>query len=225
VVLYPVVGAYASQIVVAASAAVPKPPTLTFEEASGLMLAGSTAVHALTAVGASAGDTLVIHGAAGGVGLMAVQLAVNDGVRVIGTASEGSHASLREVGAEPVTYGDGLLERIVALAPKGVDVALDFVGSDEAIEVSLGLVDDRDRIATIVSSPRSFDMGLKVLGMAPGADPGTEVRDAARVELARQAGAGRLRVQVAATYPLSEAASAHRDLLSGHTHGKIVLVP
>src|SRR5664280_3907712 len=91
VVLYPIEGAYAAQVVVPASSVVPKPTTLSFEEASGLMLTGTTAVHALTVIGVGAGDTVVVHGAAGGVGLMAVQLAIGAGARVIGTASERNH--------------------------------------------------------------------------------------------------------------------------------------
>jgi len=86
-------------------------------------------------------------------------------------------------------------------------------------------VPDRDRIVTIVGSPRAFDAGIKVIGGAPGADPGTEIRAAARLELARFAEEGKLRVLVAAAYPLTEAAAAHRALATGHTHGKIVLVP
>ena len=102
-------GSYAERVLVPVEALVPKPPTVTFEEGAGLMLAGTTAVHALRAVGVTRGETLVLHGASGGVGLLAVQLAVAQGVRVIGTASEGAFAELRRLGAEPVRYGDGLL--------------------------------------------------------------------------------------------------------------------
>jgi NADPH:quinone reductase len=190
-----------------------------------MMLTGATAVHALTVIRAGAGETVLIHGAAGGVGLMAVQLAAIAGARVIGTAGESSHAVAREFGAEPVTYGAGLEARVRALAPGGVDAAVDTVGGDEALDASLALVPQRERIVTLLASRRAFDAGIKVIGGAPGADPGTEVRAAARLELARLAGAGRLRVVVAATYPLAEAAAAHRALAGGHTHGKIILVP
>jgi NADPH2:quinone reductase len=225
VIAYPVPGAYAAEVVARASSVLPKPSTLSFEEAAGLMVTGTTAVHALSVTGVGIGDTLVIHGAAGGVGLMAVQLAVNAGARVIGTASESAHAYLRELGAEPVTYGPGLLERIRALTPAGVDSAIDTVGTDEALDVSVALVADRGRIATLVGFQRGAELGVKVLGNAPGADPGTEIRSAARLELVRLAEAGKLRVLVAASYPLSETAAAHRAIISGHTHGKIVLVP
>jgi len=156
---------------------------------------------------------------------MAVQLALADGARVIGTAGEAGHAHLRRLGAEPVAYGDGLLDRISALAPGGVDAAIDTVGTDEAVDVSVALVVDRDRIATIAAFQRGLELGLRVLGGAPGADPGIEVRGAARLELVRRAGAGTLSVLVAGTYPLAEAADALRRLAGGHTRGKIVLIP
>jgi NADPH2:quinone reductase len=225
VILYRITGAYASHVVVGAEAAVPKPEALSFEEASGLMLTGCTAVHALRATGVGPGDTVVVHGASGGVGLMAVQLAVADGARVIGTSSPSGHDELRRLGAQPLTYGDGLVERIRALAPDGVDAAVDTVGTDEAIDVSVALVADRDRIATIAGFQRGFALGLKVLGGAPGADPGTEVRAAARMELVTRVEEGTLSVVVAATYPLAAAAEALGQLATGHTHGKIVLVP
>jgi NADPH:quinone reductase-like Zn-dependent oxidoreductase len=225
VITYPVQGAYAAELVVPASSVVPKPAVLSFEEASGLLLTGSTAVHALTVTGVGSGDTVVVHGAAGGVGLMAVQLAVIAGARVIGTASESTHAYLRELGAEPVSYGDGLLARLRALAPDGVDVAIDTVGSDEAVDTSLALVSDRDRIVTIAAFQRGIELGIKVIGGGPGADPGIEIRSAARFELVRLAEAGKISVRVAGTHPLVDAAAAHRELMAGHTHGKIVLVP
>jgi NADPH:quinone reductase len=225
VVAFRIAGGYAGEIVVPASAVVPKPTTLSFEQASGMMLTGTTAVHGLAVIRAGAGDTVLIHGAAGGVGLMAVQLAADAGARVIGTASEGSHSLLREFGAEPVTYGPGLEERIRVLAPGGADAAFDAVGGDEALDTSLAVVPNRDRIVTAVASPRAFDEGIKVIGGAPGADAGTGIRDEARLQLVRLAEGGKLRVVVAATYPLAEAAAAHRALATGHTHGKIILIP
>ena len=225
VIAYPIQGAYAAEVVTPASSVVPKPSTLSFEEAAGLLLAGCTAVHALTVTGVGSGDTVVVHGASGGVGLMTVQLAVNTGARVIGTASEDGHAYLRELGAEPVTYGEGLVERIRALAPQGVDAAIDTVGTDEAIDTSVALVADRGRIVTIAAFQRGVELGLKVIGAGPGADPGTEIRDAARLELVRLAEAGKIKVRLAGVYPFSEVDAAHRQLMSGHTHGKIVLVP
>ena len=154
---------------------------------------------------------MLVHGASGGVGLYAVQLARLRGARVIATAGERNHDLLRELGAEPVAYGDGLLDRVRALAPDGVDAALDLIGNDEAMDVSLALV-DRDRIATIANFARGPQEGVKLLGGGPGADAGDELRAAARPELARLAGSGELRVLVAATYPLDDAADAHRQI-------------
>jgi NADPH2:quinone reductase len=193
-------------------------------QASGLMLTGVTAWHALTATAVHQGDTVLIHGASGGVGTMAVQLAAGRGALVIATASPARHEYLRELGATPVAYGDGLADRVRAAAPQGVDAALDLVGTDEATDVSLELVADRGRIATIVASRRAFDLGLKVLGGAPGADPGTEIRSAARLDLVRLVGEGRLRVFVSRTFPLADVADAHRLIMGGHVTGKIALV-
>jgi NADPH2:quinone reductase len=225
VIGYRLQGAYASSLVVRASAVVPKPLTLDWPEAAGLMLTGATALHALTAVDAGAGDTVLVHGAAGGVGQMLVQLAVAGGARVIGTAGSSGAELVRRLGGEPVPYGDGLAERVQALAPEGVTAAIDAVGTDEALDVSLELVADRQRIATIANFARGGQAGIKVLGNGPGADPGTAVRDAARLRLTALAEAGRLEVVVAGSWPLEEVAAAHREGMTGHSHGKLVLVP
>lgn len=218
-------GAYAEHVVADVSTFVPKPGSLNWEQAGGLLLVAVTAAHALTATAVEEGDTVLIHGAAGGVGLSAVQQAVIAGARVIGTASPRNHEQLRELGAEPVEYGDGLADRVRALAPNGVDAALDLVGSDEALEVSLELVSDRDRIATIANFMAAGSAGIKALGGGPGADPGTEIRAAARAEVAKWAGEGRLKVFVAESFPLDDAAAAHELVRSGHVSGKVVLVP
>lgn len=225
VVVYPAPGAYASELVIPASSAVPKPANLSWPEAGGLLLTGVTAAHALAAVGLQPGETVLLHGAAGGVGLTAVQLAVAKGATVLATASPARHERLRELGAVPVAYGPGLLDRIRAAAPNGVDAAVDLVGTDEAVDTSVELVADRSRIATIAAFGRAGGLGIKALGGAPGADPGTEIRAAARLELTRAVTDGALRVFVAGTYPLAEAAAAHREILEGHTSGKLVLIP
>ncbi|HEX3089524.1 MAG TPA: NADP-dependent oxidoreductase [Ilumatobacteraceae bacterium] len=225
VILYRITGGYADRVVVDASAALPKPPTMTFEQAAGFLLTGVTAVHMLTATNVGKGDTVLIHGASGGVGQMAVQLAVLRGARVIGTASPARHDVVRALGAAPVAYGEGLADRVRALAPDGVDVALDTVGTDEAVDVSLELVADRSRIATIAGFGRGRDTGIKLLGGGPGADPGDDIRTAARPELVDLAAEGKLSVSVAAAYPLTEVVESQHAILSGHTAGKIVLVP
>jgi NADPH2:quinone reductase len=225
VIVYRVSGAYATDLVVDEHALTPKPASLDWPEAGGLLLTGATATHTLVATGVARGETVLVHGATGGVGLPAVQLARLRGARVIATASERNHDLLRELGAEPVSYGEGLADRIRGLAPEGVDVAVDLVGNDEAMDVSLELVADRSRIATIANFARAPREGVRLLGGGPGGDPGNDVRDAARAELARLAGSGDLRVFVAATYPLDDAAQAHRAIATGHTTGKLVLIP
>jgi len=218
-------GAYAAQLVVPGAALVPRPEALDWPQAAGLMLTGVTAWHLLAATGVQAGDTVLMHGAAGGVGTMAVQLAVGRGATVLATGRPDRHEFLRGLGAVPVAYGDGLAGRVRTAAPGRVDVALDLVGTDEAIDVSLELVADRQRIATIAAPARGLQLGIKVLGGAPGADPGTEIRYAARLPLAQLTQDGRLRVFVTQTFPLAEAAAAHRAIMRGHTTGKIALIP
>lgn len=218
-------GAYTSDLVVGPEALTAKPPTLGWPEASGLMLTGAAAWHTIVATRVGEGDTVLVHAATGGVGLSAVQLARLRGARVIGTTNPRNDDLLRDLGVEPVAYGDGLHERVHTLAPDGVDVALDLVGTDEAMDVSLALVADRDRIATIANFERGPREGVQVLGNGPGADPGTELRDGARAELARLAGEGSLRVFVGATYSLDDAADAHRQIRTGQTTGKLVLLP
>ncbi|SHN54930.1 NADPH:quinone reductase [Geodermatophilus obscurus] len=225
VIGFRVSGGYADELVVPASALVPKPASLGWAPAAGLMLTGATAVHALTATGVGRGDTVLVHGAAGGVGLMAVQLAALRSARVVGTVGGHGADLVRRFGAEPVRYGDGLAGRVRELAPGGVDAALDLVGTDEAVDVSLELVADRQRIATVAAFGRASADGIRALGGGPGADRGTELRDAARLDLAEAAGAGRLEVVVAGTFPLEDVAAAHRQGMAGHTHGKLVLVP
>jgi NADPH:quinone reductase len=223
VIAYRIDGGYADAVVVPAAAVVPKPPAMAWEAAGGLMLAGATAFHALAATAVAAGEMVLVHGAAGGVGLMAVQMAVARGAGVIGTASEGHHARLRELGAEPTVYGDGLADRVRALAGAGVDAAIDCVGTQEAVGVSLELVADRDRIASIAAFPHGAQAGIRMLGGGPGADPGTEIRKAARLELTALAEQGRLTVDARA-FALDDVAAAHRESRAGHVTGKLVLV-
>ncbi|WP_371574642.1 zinc-binding dehydrogenase [Streptomyces sp. NBC_01314] len=129
------------------------------------------------------------------------------------------------MGAVPIAYGPGLADRVHAASPEGVRAAADLVGADEAVDVSVELVADRSRIATIAGFARGAQAGIKLLGGGPGPDPGTDVRAAARLRLTEAAEAARLRVLIAGSYPLGEAAAAHRQVMSGHTGGKIVLAP
>jgi NADPH:quinone reductase-like Zn-dependent oxidoreductase len=220
VIVTGLVGGYADQVVANAADVGRKPENLSFVQAAGLLLAGETAWHLLTNTRVGTGDTVLVHGASGGVGLMAVQLAVARGARVIATASPARHDQLREYGAEPVAYGAGLADRVRAIGP--VDAALDLVGTDEALDTSVELVADRSRIATIAGFARAGELGIAVL---TGADGGQAIRDAARPELVELAAAGRLQVTVDRVFPLAEATEAHRYLQTGHARGKVVLVP
>jgi NADPH:quinone reductase-like Zn-dependent oxidoreductase len=213
-------GGYSEQVIVDAADVGHKPASLGFEQAAGLLLAGGTAWHLLTATRVEKGDTVLIHGASGGVGLFAVQLAVARDAKVIATASPARHEQLRRYGADPVEYGDGLADRVRAIGP--VEAALDLVGTDEALDTSVELVSDRGRIATIVGFGRAAELGIAALS---GADGGDEIRAAARPELIRLAGDGQLEVTVDRTFPMKEASEAHRYLQTGHARGKVILLP
>jgi hypothetical protein len=146
------------------------------------------------------------------------------GARVIGTASENRHASLRELGAEPVAYGPGLLGWIQELAPDGVEVAVGAVGGDEALDASLALVTGRDRILTLLAALRAFEAGIKAIGDAPGADPGAEIRaQVARARPARRAGQAprRCRRHLLAR----RRGHPHKALAGRHMPGEIILIP
>ncbi|WP_394427171.1 NADP-dependent oxidoreductase [Streptomyces sp. SGAir0957] len=225
VIVYPVTAAYADYVTAPATSLLAKPASLGWAQAGSLMLTGTTAAHALYAAGVAVGDTVLVHGAAGGVGLMGVQLAAARGATVIATAAERNHELLRELGATPVVYGPGLAGRVRVAAPQGVSAAVDFAGTDEALDVSLELVADRSRIASITGSPRRAAAGIKELGYGPGQDAGTEIREAARHDLVRRAASGTLRVLIDATFPLAQAAKAHEAGLAGHAPGRLVLVP
>lgn len=228
VIVYPVTAAYADYVTAPVTSLIPKPTGLAWAEAGGLMLAGTTATHALHAAGVGRGDTVIVHGGSGGVGLMAVQLATARGATVIATAAERNHDLLRGLGAVPVAYGPGgpgLLDRVRAAAPGGVTAAVDCAGTDEALDTSLELVADPQRIASITGTARRAAAGVKVIGNGPGQDAGAEIRHAARADLAAHAGAGALRVLIDARYPLHEAAQAHKAGIAGHAPGKLVLIP
>jgi NADPH2:quinone reductase len=162
VIAAPVEGGYADTVTVPAANAVPKPAEVPWDVAAGTLLVGGTAVHALAVVDMKRGETLLVHGAAGSVGQVAVQLAVAAGVTVIGTAAERNHELLRGYGAIPVAYGSGLADRVRTAAPGGVDAAIDTVGTDEAVDTSLGLVADRSRIVSIAAFGRA-DSGITLI--------------------------------------------------------------
>ncbi|GEL95749.1 NADP-dependent oxidoreductase [Cellulomonas composti] len=225
VIAWRVRGGYTGRLVVPEQVTVRKPASLDWAAASGLLLTGATAVHTLTATRTGTGDVVLVHGGSGGVGRMVVQLAALRGARVIATASPASHDDLRALGAEPVAYGTGLVERVREAAGAPVTVAIDTVGSDEALDSSVELVADRTRIATIAGFARAAGLGVLALGGGPGADPGTQVREAARAQLVELAADQALDVAVAGVYPLDQVALAHEVSRAGHARGKLVLTP
>jgi NADPH:quinone reductase-like Zn-dependent oxidoreductase len=225
VIVHPVTGAYADRVVAKESSCVPKPAGLSWEQAAGLMLTGTAAAHLVAATDVGEGDTVLVNGAAGGVGLYAVQLARHRGARVLGTALPNDHGVLRELGIEPFDFREDVGAWVRGQAPQGVDAVLDAVGAPPVLDLSLSMVKDRDRVATLIPSPAAAERGITQLGFGEGADPGTELRMAARYELVEGVEEGWLRVVVAETFPLEHAADAHRAMVSDHGAGKIVLLP
>jgi enoyl reductase len=211
---FTVTQAYAEVIAVSADQVTAKPAALAWEVAGGLSVVGQGAYHYLRELGVRAGETLLIHAAAGGLGTMAVQLARRSGATVIGTASERNHEYLRSLGAIPVRYGDGLIDRIRAAAPGGVDAALDAIGG-EATGISVELVADRSRVATLVDMDSSTEKyGIRRLVGGRSAE--------VLGELADLAARGELQLPIR-TFPLADAVAAHRQVESGHGRGKVVL--
>jgi enoyl reductase len=207
--------AYADYVVVPVDQVTAKPINVTWEVAGALSVAGQTAYYTLQDLEVREGETVVIHGASGGVGTIAVQLARAAGATVIGSASPRNHDHLRSLGAVPIDYNERLVSTIQALSPNGVDAVLDLAGGT-AIEDSLALVADRTRIGTVADEEAATKYQVRRLQPSRSAE--------SLDELARMVSRGDLRVPISVTYPLKEAAAAHRDLESRHRPGKIVLL-
>ena len=196
-----------------------KPEKVSWEVAGGLFVAGATAWGAVRAVQPREGEAVVISGAAGGVGSLAVQLARRTGATVIGLASESNHGWLKSHGVIPVAYGDGVADRIRAAAPSGVDAFIDTYG-DGYVELALALGVAAGRIDTIVDFAAAAKHGVKTDGGA-AAGPGARVL----AELAGLIADGHLEVPIANVYPLAQVREAYTELGRRHTRGKIVLRP
>ncbi|TDB77066.1 NADP-dependent oxidoreductase [Micromonospora sp. KC723] len=208
-------GTYAELVPAPERCLADKPVRATWAAAGGLPLAGLTAYQALRATRTGAGDTVLVHGAAGGVGHLAVQLARALGAdRVIGTAGEANHDFVRSFGAEPVHHGAGLADRVRAVAPDGVDVALDLFGG-EALDVSAELLSRPGRLVSTADPEHVARLGGSYLFVKPST-PDLTV-------LAGLVDAGRLTVHVERTFPLAQAAAAQRLVRAGHVRGKVVL--
>jgi NADPH2:quinone reductase len=223
VIAFRLSGGWATELTVPARDVFAKPASLSFAEAANLLLAGSTASEMLHVTGVSEGDTILVHGASGAVGVSVLQQAAMIGARVIGTASEARFDVVSRFGAVPVSYGAGLEQRLRGAATDGVAAALDCVGTDEAVDVSLALVADRGRIVTIAAFERAEAEGIKAIG---GAMPASQAyRDSVRADLVRLAGEGRLVVPVARTFRLADALAAAEVLQGQHPGGKLALLP
>jgi NADPH:quinone reductase-like Zn-dependent oxidoreductase len=195
-----------------------KPAGVSWEAAGSLYVAGSTAWAAVRAVSLQTGDTLVVSGAAGGVGSIAVQLAVHAGARVLGLASEPHHEWLRAHGVIPVSYGEGVADRIREASGGRVDAFIDTFG-DGYVDLALELGVPKDRIDTIIDFAAAAKYGVKTDGNAVGASAAT------LAELAGLIDKGVLEIPIAKVYPLAEVQAAYRELEQRHTRGKIVLRP
>ncbi|PYI69679.1 alcohol dehydrogenase [Arthrobacter livingstonensis] len=205
-------GTFAEFVALPAGAVSRKPASLNWEQAAGLPLTGLTALRTLDGLQIRTGDTLLVHNGSGGVGRTAIQLAVQAGARVIATASAKNHERLRELGAEPVEYGDGLVARVRTLAPDGVDAVADFAGG--VLEETLAVLKPDGRHASIADGSVNENGGRYVW-----------VRPDARGldRLSALADAGTLTVDVSASYPMEQAGAAFEASMSGHGGGKIVL--
>jgi NADPH:quinone reductase len=215
-------GGYATAVTASASDVFAKPTALSFPAAANLLLVGTTAADLLHTSGAREGETVLLHGAAGAVGVSVLQQAQIMGVRVVGTASQANFDFVRRFGGIPVEYGPGLLDRVRAAAPDGFAATLDTVGSAEAGDVSLALVTDRKRVVTIAAAPRAKTDGYIFVGASnPASGP---FRARARARILRFAQDGDLVVPMAETFEFTDAPAAFAALTSPHPPGKLALV-
>lgn len=220
-------GAYAGDVVVDAAQVFARPPQVSAAQGAALGVPVGTAYQALRSMGVGSGDVLLVHGGSGAVGQALIQYAVLWGARVVATSSERRFDRVRSLGGIPVAYGDGLADRVRAAAPQGVTVAIDAAGTDEALETSIELVGDRQRVATLVRGRDAEGLGIRAFsGGSPRpltAQQQTWRTEAIPVTIALLA-AGRFSVELGPSFPLTDAAAAHRAVEQG-ADGKITLVP
>jgi NADPH:quinone reductase-like Zn-dependent oxidoreductase len=195
----------------------PIPPSLDFAAAAALPVAVETAARALDQLGVHSGETLLVNGASGSIGRVAVQLAMARGARVIGTCGPGSHEVIRSLGAEPVTYGDGMAERVRALAPGGVDRALDIAGSGVLPDL-IELAGSPEHVVTIADFTGAQQSGVRFSRGDAGRALYTLGQIGDLIE------SGRFSVPVGQTFPLADVAEAHRVGEAGQVRGKLVLL-
>jgi NADPH:quinone reductase-like Zn-dependent oxidoreductase len=209
-------GGYAEYIPAPVRTLTRKPRNVTWEQAAGLPAAGLTAYQALRSITIRRGDTILIHGAAGGLGSVGAQIACHLGARVIGTAREQNHEFVRGLGVEPVRYGEDLDQQVRALAPDGVQAVADFVGK-RSLGASASLLADgvgHEQMVTVADRAHAGEIGAHWIGVQSNTDN--------LAQLVAWVEQGHLTVQVSETLPLSDAAIAHRRLQAHHDPGKIV---
>jgi len=209
--------AQADYALLPAGRVVPKPDRLDWAAAATLYVAGTTALVMLQVTDPKPGETVAISGAAGGVGVFATQLAVGTGARVLAIASGANHERLRAWGAEPVAYGDGLEDRLRAVAPDGIDAFLDTYG-DGYVELALRLGVPKDRVETIIDFATAGRVGAVAKGMAALDDPAAGV-----ARLARLVADGHIEVPIKGRFPLEQVQDAYRAVESRSGLGKVVL--
>ncbi|WP_166870640.1 NADP-dependent oxidoreductase [Salinibacterium sp. ZJ450] len=207
--------AQADFVITDAAHLLPLPPGLDLERAGALDIAGRTAWAAVRSLGITATDTVLVSAAAGGVGVLAAQLAVRSGATVIGTASEANHDFLRSLGVIPVSYGDGLAGRLRELAPDGITAVLDQNGR-ATIDVALELGVPASRINTIAAKTYRPELGMGTVG---GPAAGREEL----AEMARLVASGEIRLPIDSIYPIERVQDAYRHLMAGHVRGKVLL--
>jgi len=195
----------------------PIPDTLNYATSAAIPVAAETAARSLDQLGVTAGSTVLINGASGSVGSAAVQLAVERGARVIGTGSPGTHDTLRSLGAAPVAYGAGMSERVLAITPSGVDLALDVAGNGVLPEL-VALAGAPEHVITVADFSGAEQTGVRF----SRGDTGRATYALAQV--ARMAETGWFSIKIGQTFPLAEVAQAHRVGEAGTVRGKLVLL-
>lgn len=220
-------GAYATEVVVPAAAVFPRPAAVSAAQGAAIGIPAGTAYQVVRSLAVSAADTLLVHGGSGSVGQFVIQFARLLGARVIATSSDRRADVVRALGAEQVSYGPGLVERVREAAPDGVSVIIDAAGTDEAIDASLELLADRSRIGTIVRGGQATEWGIRAFsGGSPTPLTAAEQQwrlEALPVTLSLLA-AGAFQIELGRTYRLAEASLAQADSQAG-APGKLVIVP
>ncbi len=209
---------HAEYVAVPVGQLLPEPPTLSWETAGSLYVVGCTAYAAVRAVNPHKGDTVAVSAAAGGVGTVVVQYLKIKGANVLGIASEHNHDWLAAHGVTPVSYGDGLADRLRAAAPDGIDAFIDLFGP-QYVQLAVDLGVAPDRIETITSREKAKEVGAHAEGSVDASTP--EIM----AQMADYVASGQIEIPIAATYPLDRVRDAYAELEQRHTRGKIVLIP